>query len=310
MNRGERGKRGIRAAAVVAGLGLVIPAAAWGFADDLGPRPIAMGQSGLADARGTDGLRLNPGGMSLAPLYTLSGDYQFVTKQGGHALRVAIADSTSASGLAGGLYYGYRAASPAGAPTLGAHEAGLALAYPFADRFFLGATLKYFRVSGLLEADGNARHTGFTTDVGIVVKGGSGISVGVTGYNLRDLGSREAPVALGYGVAVAPQPTLTFTLDVRHDFTTYDPTRGVATSVGGGGELVAQGFLVIRAGGGRDGTTRAGYATAGVAALSGLGAIDAGVRQDLTGDRKLTYVVVGLQLFVESPKPSGSSDIH
>ena len=306
----KRRKRGGRAAALVASLTLTSPAMAWGFADDLGPRPIAMGQSGRADALGTDGLRLNPGGMSLAPLYTLSGDYQLLTKQGGHTLRVAVADSTSASGLGGGLYYGYRTASPTGAPTLGAHEAGLALSYPFADRVFLGATLKYFRVSGLPEADGNARHVGFTTDVGLVVKGGSGISVGVAGYNLRDLGSREAPVALGYGVAVAPQPTLTFTLDARHDFTTYDPTRGVVTSVGGGGELVAKGFLVLRAGGGRDGASRAGYVTAGAAALSGLGAIDAGVRQDLSGDRKLTYVVVGLRLFVESPKQPGPSDIH
>ena len=40
-----------------------------------------------------------------------------------------------------------------------------------------------------------------------------------------------------------------------------------------------------------DGASRADYVTAGAAALSGLGAIDAGVRQDLTGDRKLTYVV-------------------
>ncbi|HEX2656849.1 MAG TPA: hypothetical protein VHU40_01200, partial [Polyangia bacterium] len=65
-----------------------------------------------------------------------------------------------------------------------------------------------------------------------------------------------------------------------------------------------------RAGGGRDGGSRAGYVSAGLAALSGLGAIDAGVRQDITGDRKLTYVVVGLRLFVESPKPAGPSDIH
>jgi len=303
-------KRGTRAAAFVAGLTLVTPAVAWGFADDQGPRSIAMGQAGRADARGTDGLRLNPAGMSQAPLYTLSGDYQFLTKQGGQTLRVSVADSTSASGLAGGLYYGYRSATPAGAPAVGAHEAGLALAYALGDRLFIGATLKYFRVSGVPEADGTTKHTGFTTDAGIVVKGGSGISVGVVGYNLRDLHSREAPVAMGYGIAVSPQPTLTFTLDARHDFTTYDPVRGVETWVGGGGELVLKDFLVVRAGGGRDGASRAGYATAGVALVSGLGAIDAGVRQDVSGDRKLTYLVVGLRLFVESPRVPGSSDIN
>jgi hypothetical protein len=131
--------------------------------------------------------------------------------------------------------------------------------------------------------------------------------VGVVGYNLRDLGTRQAPVALGYGVSVAPQPELTFVLDAVHDFTTADPGRGVETSVGGGAEIVLKGFLVARAGGGRDGATKAGYASAGIATISGLGAVDAGLRQDLTGDRKLTYLVVGLRLFIEAPPPPGQS---
>jgi hypothetical protein len=303
MKRG----RGTRAAAAAAGLLLAVPAAAWAYGDDLGPRAVAMGQGGRADARATDALALNPAGMSLSTLYNIAADYQVVTKDGGQTLRVAAADSTSAFGLGGGLYYAYRTASPAGVPRLGAHEFGLALSYPFVDKVFLGVTAKYFRVTGGAEPDGAARHFGFTADVGLGVRPTSMITIGVTGYNLKDMSSVQAPVALGYGVGVTPRPDVSAVFDVVHDFTTSDPSRGVRTTVGGGAELVIKDVLAVRAGGGHDGGRQAVFASGGVAGISPVGALDASVRQDLSGDRRVTIIVVGLRLFVDSPQPSSSS---
>lgn len=127
---------------------LALPSPALGFSDFAGARGLAMGGAGRADARGDQGPVLNPAGMALSRLYTVEGSYQFVTRDGGHAVRASVVDSTSAFKLAGGLFYGYRTASPAGVPALSGHEAGLSLAYPFADRVLLGATAKYLNVSG------------------------------------------------------------------------------------------------------------------------------------------------------------------
>lgn len=298
--------RGARAAVLVAGLYLAAPPRARAFSDDLGPRSLAMGEGGRADAQATDALRLNPAGMSLATLYNFAADYQIVTKNGGQTLRVAAADSTSDFRLGGGVYYAYRTSSAAGVPRLGAHEVGLALSYPFADRVFIGATAKYFRIAGGAEVDGRSRHGGVTVDIGLAIRPTPTITIGVTGHNVRDLSTVEAPVGLGYGIALAPRPDFTLVVDAAHDFTTTDPSRGVRTTVGGGGEFLIQGAFVARAGGGYDGGTGAGFVSAGVAGISGVGALDASVRQDLSGDRKVTFVVVGLRLFVESPRPSSN----
>ncbi|HEX4509620.1 MAG TPA: hypothetical protein VH328_06060, partial [Burkholderiaceae bacterium] len=99
----ERGRAALLAALVVI---LAVPAVARAFPDAVGPRATAMGDAGVADARATDALRLNPAGMSLTSLYTAAADYQFMNKQGGHSLNVGLADSTSDSKIGGGLFYG------------------------------------------------------------------------------------------------------------------------------------------------------------------------------------------------------------
>lgn len=299
--------RAARAAVLVASLNLLAPGAARAYPDDVGARSLGMGQGGRADARGTDGLALNPAGMSLATLYAIAADYQFLTRSGGQTVRVAVADSTSAFQLGGGFYYAYRTASPRGVPSLGAHEVGLALSYPFVDRVYVGITAKYLRVSGGAEPDGANQHTGFTGDVGLVVRPTSVVALGVTGYNLLDRSTVQAPVGLGYGLAVTPRPDLSLAFDVVHDFTTSDPSHGVRMSLGGGGELVVKDFLAVRAGGGRDGTSGAGFVSGGLAGIAPVGALDASVRQDISGDRKVTTLVFGLRLFVESPQPTQSS---
>jgi hypothetical protein len=291
-----------RLAAAVAVLIVETSARAWSFPDDPGPRALAMGGAGRGDARGDQGPRLNPSGMSLARLYTVEGGYEFITHDIGHLARVSVVDSTSGSNLAGGLYYSYRTASPVSLPRLSGHEAGLSFSYPFAERVLVGVSGKYLNVSGgFPEADGAANHGGITADAGVTVRVASILTIGVVGYNLRDLSTVQAPLALGYGLALYPIPDLVVTVDGVHDFTTSDHTRGVQTTVGGGGEYVLQHKTVLRAGGGRDGVTGHGYVCAGVAALSELGAVDVGFRQDVTGDRKLTFIAVGVRLFVPQP---------
>jgi len=316
--RRERGRAALVTAApltlsgvVVAVLALLVfPGRAQAFPDALGPRATGMGDAGVADARATDALRLNPAGMGLAALYTVAADYQFMNKQAGQSLNVGVADSTSDTKVGGGLFYGYRSASPAGLPSLGAHQAGLALAFPLSERFLVGASVKYVHVSGGFEPDGQSSHGGVTADAGLVLRVAPGVTLGAAGYNLHDLSTVMAPLSLGYGIAFSPGSNLTLVVDALHDFTTSDPTRGVRTNVGGGAELLLKDIVAVRLGGGHDGGARgpaAAYVTGGVAGLSEIGALDASIRQDLSGDAKITTIIVGLRLFVQTAQPGSSN---
>jgi hypothetical protein len=64
-------------------------------------------------------------------------------------------------------------------------------------------------------------------------------------------------------------------------------------------EVTGSDLAAIRAGGGYDGLSKNGYASAGLSAISvEAGAIDIGLRQDLSGDKKSTVVGIGARLFV------------
>ncbi|MBC8133839.1 MAG: hypothetical protein H7X95_12720, partial [Deltaproteobacteria bacterium] len=265
-------------------------------------RGLSMGGAGRADARGGAAPLMNPAGMSLARVYTLEGGYQFMNRGGGHLVHTSVVDSTSGFNLAGAAFYTYRTASTPTGGTVSGHEPGLSLSFPFGDRVLVGVSGKYLRVSGgPAEPDARNSHSGITADVGLIVRAGAMLTLGVAGYNLRDLSTVHAPVALGYGAALTPMPDFVIAVDGLHDFTTTDPSRGVTTSIGGGAEYTFQRRVVFRGGGGRDGRSRNGYVAGGIAGMSELGAVDFGFRQDVAGDYKATVFVVGLRLFVPQP---------
>jgi hypothetical protein len=69
----------------------------------------------------------------------------------------------------------------------------------------------------------------------------------------------------------------------------------------GGATFTAYGKVAVRAGGGFDAVTQNGYGTLGISAISDIGALDAGVRQDLlhaAGVPRETVVNVSLRLFI------------
>jgi hypothetical protein len=68
----------------------------------------------------------------------------------------------------------------------------------------------------------------------------------------------------------------------------------------GGGEYLAR-TLAARLGGGRDGLNKNGYLSGGLSFVSGVGALDISLRQDVSGDRKGTFVGASGRLFVPSP---------
>jgi hypothetical protein len=280
--------------------------AAHGFEELTPPEALGMGGAARGWATGDEGPLMNPSGMSLTKAYTLTGSYEYASRLSQQFIHASVVDSTAPINLAGGLYYTYHAQSPSGAPAGSGHEGGLALSYPFGPYVSVGATVKYFK---LLGGDADAGHSGGVTfDVGATIRPTQIVSVGIVGTNLRDLGTSEATQALGYGAALLPIPALLVTADGLTRFTADNQTGRKGTSLMGGAAYTIAGKVAVRAGGGYDGSTANGYLTAGASIVSEVGAVDAGLRQDVTqgvivaggGRERETVVGVSLRLFIPS----------
>ncbi len=103
----------------------------------------------------------------------------------------------------------------------------------------------------------------------------------MVGSNIRSLDNSQAPQAIGYGVAVLPTPALVLAADGLTRFTADSQTGRKGTSAMVGASYTLFGKMGLRAGGGYDAATGNGYATLGLSAISDIGALDGGVRQDL-----------------------------
>lgn len=261
-----------------------------------GTRPLGTGGAMRAIATGDSGPQLNPSGISLMRSYQVEGAYQYGSTGNTNDARISAIDSTSGFNLGGAINYTYHRRSTAGIAHSG-HVIGGSLSFPIFDKVFLGGTAKYVSFTS---ADTSSQ-SGFTYDAGITIRPVTQISVGAVAYNLRDFGDPLLPRGAGGGIAIVPMPALLFVFDSVYEKVYGDPTRDTATHYMGGAEFSFASVGAIRAGGGRNGLTKNGYVTAGFSALSAqVGAIDLGLRQDVTGGQKSTTLGISARLFVPS----------
>jgi hypothetical protein len=114
------------------------------------------------------------------------------------------------------------------------------------------------------------------------------------------------PIGLGYGAAFMPIPGLILIADGRTTFQADLFTGRKGTSILGGGEWTLAERVSLRAGGGYDASSGNGYLTAGLSGLSEIGALDFGLRQDVSQHQdgaglsspRQTIVGVNLRVFV------------
>lgn len=274
--------------------------------------PLGMGGASRAWAVGDAGPLLNPSGMTLVKAYTLEGTYGYGTRQDDQFLHASVVDNTSSYNLAGGLYYTYHSMDPSGGVSGHGHEAGLSLAFPFGTYVAIGATLKYFNLAG---GDAIGGHDGGVTfDLGLTVRPMPLLSVAIVGNNIRNLDNGQVPQTVGYGVAVLPTPALVLAADGLTRFTADAQTGRKGTSAMVGASYTLFGKMAIRAGGGYDAITGNGYATLGLSAISDIGALDGGLREDLfrsqddAGMARPRETVVGLSLRLFIPASQTNQD--
>jgi len=259
-----------------------------------GTRPLGTGGAMRALATGDSGPQLNPSGISLMRTYQVEGAYQYGSTGGTHDGRISAVDSTSALNLGGALNYTYHHQSADGLTQSG-HIIGGSLSFPFAEKVFLGGSAKYVHFTG---ADSTV-HSGFTYDAGLTVRPVTQLSIGAVGYNLRDFDDPSLPKGLGGGVAFVPMPTLLFVFDTVYEKVYNDASRDSAQHYMGGAEFSFSSMGAIRLGGGRNGLTKNGYVSGGLSLLSAeIGALDLGLRQDVSGAQKSTIFGISGRLFV------------
>jgi hypothetical protein len=247
-----------------------------------------------AVATGDAGPQLNPSGISLLRAYFLEGSYQYGSTAGSHDARISAVDSTSGYNIGGAVYYTYHRDTVDGANETG-HLLGGSLSFPLQDKIFLGGSAKYVHFTDLT---GNI-HTGFTFDAGLTLRLIPQVSIGAVGYNLLDRATPWAPRAVGGGVALMPMSSLLFVFDSVWEKVYDDSTRDHVMYYMGGGELSFSSAAAVRAGGGRDGMNKTTYVSVGVSLISAeIGALDFGLRQDVSGERKATIFGVSARLFV------------
>lgn len=248
-------------------------------------------------ATGDAGPQLNPSGISLLRSYLLEGNYQYGSSAGSQDARVSVVDSTSGFNIGGALYYNYHRDSPTDGVKQTGHLFGGSLSFPLLDKIFLGASAKYVRFTDAT----NTSHKGFTFDVGLTLRPIPQVSIGAVGYNIMDRQTPWAPRAVGGGVAVLPSPMMLLVFDAVLEKVYGDSTRDAVMYYMGGGEFSFAASIAVRAGGGHDGMSGNTYVSAGVSTLSAdVGALDLGVRQDVSGQKKATIVGVSARIFVPS----------
>ena len=258
-------------------------------------RALGTGGAMRGFATGDNGPQLNPSGISLLRSYSVEGSYLYNSAVHSHDARVSAVDSTSAFNLGGALYCSYHSDSPTDTTNQSGYLCGTALSFPILDKVFLGASANYNHFTN----DANTTKTGLTFDAGLTVRPVSIISVGAVGTNLFDKGMPWAPRTLGGGVALLPMPTLILLFDTVWQKVYDESSRDQAISYMGGGEFSFAGSAAFRFGGGRDGRAKNGYVAGGISLLSSdIGALDLGVRQDVSGQNKTTIFGISARLFV------------
>jgi hypothetical protein len=256
------------------------------------PRALALGGRAEAAGASTTALFANPAGANALRTYHVDALTLYDPTIGRFALGSGIMDSTR-SLLSGGFSYVF-SAIPDGPDARTSHDARLVLGINLGSMVSLGVRGRYLNVSSgppAPQAQGLDRNhfSGFTFDAGMHVHPMPQVSLSVTGYNLNNVSTTAAPIAVGGGASVAPVQWLTIVGDVLVDFRSTDAVRG---RYSGGAELFLGGRYAIRAGYLYDDTRGATQAfTLGAGYIDQHFGVELGYRQAVVPDMQTTLLL-------------------
>jgi hypothetical protein len=274
------------------------------------PRSVAMGGAQTALGNSTIALFENPANLPLSRVYHFEALAAIAPEPRRQSYGGAVADSAT-NRLAGGFGGTWNQLDPDGIHRTWT-DLRLTLAYPFADRFSIGATGRYLRVSqgtatgpfgSSFASDGTSGDpivNNFTFDLGATLIPANGFYLGAVGHNLTNPGTGLAPTTLTGGIGYS-QETFSLEGDVLADFTTYTKVR---PRIMIGGELFASNRFPIRLGYRYDDGTHAHAVSGGLGYVDKKFSFEISVRRDVVADHPMTLFSAGLRYFYESAKMS------
>ena len=270
------------------------------------PRSVGMGGAQQAFGGSTTAIFVNPANLPLYRVYHIEGLAAFSPEARRQSYGGAIADS-STSRLAGGFGGTWSQMDPDGIKRQFA-DLRLTLAYPLGDRFSLGVTGRYLRVTqrvasgplgASLASDGTPSDpvlTQFTFDAGAAVQISENIRLAMSGRNLTAPGTSLAPVAVAGGIGWSNQ-VVTVEADSLVDFTTFGSARARAML---GGEFLVADRFPLRAGYRYDAGMKTHAASIGFGYVDRKFSVEAGGRRDVAGDHPATLISIGVRFFIDS----------
>ena len=168
-------------------------------------RSMGMGGALRSNAYSTSALMLNPGGLAMARLYHMEAAYLYDHSYGSHLVGAGAVDSIT-SKLAVGLGYWYRRVQKS-EYKMQVHDVRLALAMPLWNMLGIGITAKYLNSSNDMKLEDEVQSppfgrelNSFSLDAGIQARLGKYFGLGIVGYNLTNIDTAVAPLALALSV--------------------------------------------------------------------------------------------------------------
>jgi hypothetical protein len=270
------------------------------------PRSVAMGNAAQVFGGSTTAIFVNPANLPLYRVYHLEALAALGPEARRQSYGGAIADS-STSRLAGGFGGTWSQMDPDGIKRQFT-DLRLTLAYPFGDRFSLGATGRFLRVGqqvsagplgASLASDGTREEpvfSGFTFDAGAAVQVSDNIRIAMSGHNLTAPGTGLAPLTLAGGIGWSNQ-LVTVEANSLVDFTTFGSARGRAMI---GGEYLAADRIPLRVGYRYDDGMKTHAISLGIGYVDRKFSVEFGGRRDVVADRPATLLSLGIRFFLDS----------
>jgi opacity protein-like surface antigen len=280
----------------------------------------SAGMAGAMRALGNaiTGAYYNPANIALTRVYHVQALAEIWPEARRQTYGAGAVDSVSGH-LAGAITGQYGVLDPDGVRRRWT-DARLALALPLSDRFYLGLTGKYLKLSdsgpprlgfGLppsfaargLSDQSSVDNVSF--DAGITVKPTEQLAIGVVGTNLTNPGHGFQPLSLGGGVGLGSND-LTVEGDLVADFTTFTDAAGKSrTTFRGmlGVEFLAADHFPLRAGYRYDEGAKTHALSFGLGYIDPQFSVDLALRRTVSSSEPygpVTTIIIDLQYFVEA----------
>jgi hypothetical protein len=274
------------------------------------PRIAALGGALRASSNSTEALFINPANMATSRVYHIGALAQIWPEASRQTYGLGIVDSiVSASRLAGGLAGTFSRQDPEGVDRTD-FDVRFALAYPFSEHFFMGASGHYLSLKqsgfpkGIYQlgpsqaaagTPDSAIVQGITFDAGMTLKPADEFALSLVGYNLTDPGTGFQPLMFGGGASYGTKD-FSIEADALGDFTTYDTGK---VRVMAGGEFLAGDHFPLRAGYRFDQGPLSHTISGGFGYIDKAYTIDFAIGRVVSGG-SATIITIGFKYHVES----------